>query len=169
MSHTALKREKVLTVARIAKFLVDTEFEESDRLIARQMVREGIRKVHDTAESFRGKGKYLGHAHWSRGALKLLRDNGGIERGITDLLSHEHVVPVSVLVNDILFANPRDTELEEYERQLYEYSVVAIVTRREHTKLTEAKLGSLMPVGWQETGVWARYIQTELMEEILSV
>lgn len=85
---------------------------QQSRLIAQQMVSEGIRKIHDAAVSFRGKGKYLGHAHWSRKALTLLEGNGGTERGIKDLLSHEHVIPVSFLIKQILFKNPPGTELE---------------------------------------------------------
>lgn len=167
-NHTALKPEKVLTVALIAKFLVDSNFENVDRTLAQQMVVEGVRKIHDAAVSFRGRGKYLGHAHWSRQALKLLADNGGTEKGITDLLSHEHVIPVSYIVNDILFKNPPGTKIEEYQCQIDEYSIVAIVTRAEHKKLTDAKLGHVMPHGWKEIGLWARYIQAELREDILS-
>ena len=165
---TALKPEKTLTVSRAAKFFVDSGFEDTDRMLAEQMIREGIRKTHDAAESFRGKGKYLGHAHWSRQALMLLADNGGTEKGITDSLSHEHVIPVSYIVKDILFKNPPGTKIEIYRGQIDEFSVVAIVTRAEHEKLTNAKLGSTMPCGWEEIGLWARYIQAELMDDILS-
>ncbi len=161
--HNDLKPEKVRTVARVAKFFVDKKSEQTDRIIEQQMVREGIRKIHDAAKSFRGIGKYCGHAHWSVKALELLESNRGRVKGITDDLAHEHVIPVSVLVGDMLFKNPPGTELEKYESQICEFSIVAIITDEEHKKLNK------MPEGWQVgSDPWARYIQAGLRTEIRS-
>jgi hypothetical protein len=168
MTDTRLDSAKLRTVASAAHFVASAPSEKWDRTVASQMIGEGIRKLHDCATSLRGHGKYLGHAHWSRNALMLLQQNGGTERGITKLLSHEHVVPVGVVLS-ILLRNDTGTSVNEIEKLIHRFSVVAIITRNEEALLTVAGLKNKMPEGWSRRDVWARYKAVGLYECIESV
>lgn len=132
---------------------------------ARQLINRGLRQLHDHAVSFRGKGKHLGHAHWSVDALKLLKANGNTERGITGKLSHEHVVPAMTVV-DILFSIDPTSPTLRYESQIRKFSVVAIITRDEENVLSKAGLARKMPDDWDGRDVWARYRKTGLVKKI---
>lgn len=132
---------------------------------ARQLMNQGLRKLHDRAVSFRGKGKYLGHAHWSVDALKLLKVNGNTVQGIKNKLSHEHVVPAMTVVR-ILFDNDPTAPTLRYERQIRKFSVVAIITRDEENVLSRAGLARKMPDDWDGRDVWARYRKTGLVKKI---
>jgi len=165
MSTADLNPVKLRTVAAIAHSVLSVGMADLDKTIARQMLEEGIRKLHDSATSFRGQGKYRGHAHWSRSAQKILNNNGGTQRGITGLLSHEHVVPVNVVL-DILLRNSATATTNDIEELILSYSVVAIITREEEAILTGAGLKSRMPDGWDGRDVWARYKATGLYEHI---
>jgi hypothetical protein len=168
MNGTRLDLAKLRTVASTAVFVASEPTGKWDSTLASQMLGEGIRKLHDCATSFRGCGKYLGHAHWSRNALRLLHQNGGTERGITKLLSHEHVVPVGVVLS-ILLRNGTRASVTEIEKLIHRFSVVAIITRDEETLLTAAGLKNKMPEGWNGRDVWARYKAVGLYECIESV
>ena len=167
MNGTHLHSAKLRTVSSIVKFVAVLPIATLDCTIASQMIREGIRKLHDCATSSRGHGKYLGHAHWSRAALKHLEQNGGATSGITKLLAHEHVVPVGIVVSELLKGGQK-TEIE-IEKLILRLSVVAIITREEEALLSEAKLRSRMPDDWDGHDIWARYRAVGLYECIKSV
>ena len=167
MTDTELNSAKLRTVAFASRFVASADLSNLDRTIARQMLGEGIRKLHDRAVSFRGQGKFRGHAHWSCTALALLRNNGGTERGIKKLLSHEHVVPVNVVL-DILLRNASAT-IDDMEGLIRRFSVVAIITREEEAIVSKGGLKNKMPEHWDGNDVWARYKQVGLYERIESV
>jgi hypothetical protein len=167
MNSTQLNSDKLHTIASVVYFATSHQSATLDRIVTAQMIGEGIRKLHDCATSFRGSGKYLGHAHWSRTAIERLKKNGGTERGITNLLSHEHVVPVGVVLDKLL--NNCQKSIADIEELIRCFSVVAIVTREEESLLSEAGLRGKMPNNWDGRDVWARYRTAGLYERIQSI
>lgn len=168
-SSTRLDPEMCKTVAHTAKMFVDSRFVEFDKQIAGDMVMQGIRKIHDRAESKRGKRKYLGHGYWSTSALRVLDAHDGVFNDkATKKLRHEHVIPVKYLLDNFLFANPPGTALETYQKQLNKFGVVAIITRDESDRLDHAGLSRSMPSNWEKLGLFARYKMVGLAKEIES-
>lgn len=156
MSRTRLSREKVETLARTASFLVRQWRQLPDTRIAHEMLREGLRKLHDHAKSHRGERKYLGHADWSIAALRELRLAKGDVDKARHKLRHEHVVPVNVVV-DLLIGLGRQATPEACEKVIRRYSRVAIITRTEDTLFGDANLSNAMPDNWNGRDLWARY------------
>lgn len=167
MSETCLSPQKLRTVAAFARLYAAHPADFPDILIARQMIVEGIRKLHDYATSARGRGKYKGHSHWSKDAVLILNSNGGIVSRVNRFLSHEHVVPVRLVVDRLLQISP-NAPIEDFEIEIRRFSVVAIVTRDEEQLLREAGLRDTMPAGWNEIDVWARYRAVGLYENIVA-
>lgn len=165
-NQTKLDPVMVKTVAKTAKFFVDSEFGGIDRNVAERMVGLGIRTIHDKASSPRGNGKYLGHDCWSKSALKLLKDNGGSVVSITRKLSHEHAIPISYIVKDVLFDNEPGIPVDIYESQIDEFSVVVIITREENSQLSAYGYANKMPDNWQDQGEFVRYKLAGLYDEL---
>lgn len=165
MPRTRLNREKVETLARTASFLVRQWRQLPDTRIAHEMLREGLRKLHDHAKSHRGDKKYLGHADWSRAALRELRLADGDVDKVHHKLRHEHVVPVSVVV-DLLVDLGRQATPEACEKVIRRYSRVAIITRNEDKLFGEAHLSNSMPDNWNGRDLWARYKLVGLYAQI---
>jgi hypothetical protein len=104
---------KTLALATSIQILRNSNAVLLDETLVRQMINLGIRKIHDAATSHRGNGKYKGHRAWSQSALSLLVKNNDSVVGITNYLSHEHVVPLKVVV-DKIFMTPKDTPIQKY-------------------------------------------------------
>jgi len=166
LTGTSLPNGKVSTFAKIAsQMLAQWDYLE-DQTIARQMLAEGLRKIHDNATSSRGKGKYLGHSLWSKNALALLGEAKGNVRSISSELAHEHVVPVAVVI-DKLLALGKSPDASACEALIRKWSIVAIVTRAENRLLSSAGLKNAMPDLWDDDDCWARYRAVGLLGSIL--
>lgn len=157
---------KILALATSIQLLRNSDVVMLDETLVRQMVNLGIRKIHDVATSHRGNGKYKGHSVWSKSALSILIKNNGSITGITKYLSHEHVVPLKVVV-DKIFITPKNTSIQEYVDIINEWSVVAIIAREEDLLLRAFKLSKGMPEDWDGKDVFARYKVTGLYEELV--
>lgn len=155
-SDTTLPAAKVRAFSRIASAILSQWDALEDYAIARQILAEGIRKIHDQAHSQRGKGKYLGHALWSKKALALLDQADGRISAIKRELAHEHVIPVSVVIDKLLELGS-NADPESCEKVIRTWSIVAIVTRDENAVLSRYKLGKTMPPSWDGKDPWARY------------
>jgi len=156
MSRTRLNQQKISTLAKTASFLVRQWHRLPDTRIAHEILREGLRKLHDCAESHRGDKKYLGHADWSKAALRELRlASGDIEKAKLRL-RHEHVVPVKVVV-DLMVELGRQATSESCEEVIRRFSRVAIITRDEDKLFGKAHLSNSMPEDWDRRDIWARY------------
>jgi hypothetical protein len=122
-------------------------------------IEKAWRKLDDCHTSFRGYGKYLGHPVWSKAALKLLTENGGIcNKLVTDKLSHEHVVPLNYRIRAVFMGLPSTITAEEIGELIDFYGAVAIITKEEDKSLHRTK----MPTGWDKTidstsNIYARY------------
>jgi hypothetical protein len=165
-STVILDPAMVYTVAKTTKYFVDSGFDGVDRKVAEKMINLGVRTIHDNARSPRGKGKYLGHDCWSRTALMLLEENGGTTQGITKKLSHEHAIPVSYLVKEILFKNAPNMPVQVYKSQIVEFSAVAIITRVELGQLNSVGYTQAMPPDWLDHGAFARYKLAGIFNEL---
>ena len=165
-SAVILDPAMVYTVAKATKYFVDSGFDGIDRKVAEKMINLGIRTIHDNARSPRGMGKYLGHDCWSIQALMLLEENGGATQGITNKLSHEHAIPVSYLVKEILFENTPDMPVQVYRSQIVEFSAVAIITRVELGHLNSVGYTQTMPPDWLDHGAFARYKLAGIFDEL---
>lgn len=163
---TQLDSAKLQTVAAFVKFMKSADAASIlDQTIAHQMLREGIRKLHDNATSSRGTGKYLGHTHWSYSALKIVNSKKKIGIDVTSHLSHEHVVPVNVVISKLMSLKAT-AKIEDIEKVIRDFSIVAIITRGEDELLRKKGLGKKMPLDWDHADIWARYRKTELLSQI---
>jgi len=151
--------KKLRAVALAVKSIVDGAAIKEEKTVPMQMINVGIRKLHDNAKSPYGnkKGKYLGHPLWSKDALEHLANNNGSINGITKYLSHEHLIPLKIVVQDFICTLPRSASAETYEQTILKYAAVAIITREEDKKFGIAGLNSAMPSGWDKEDVFARY------------
>ncbi len=165
MPRTRLNSEKLLTLAQTAAFLVKRWRQLPDQHIAHEMLREGVRKLHDNTTSHRGTRKYLGHADWSQNALLVLRRAGGNIDRARNKLRHEHVVPVNVVV-DLLIGLGRQASTDSCAKLIRRYSRVAIITRAEDRLLAKAHLSTSMPENWNGHDIWARYRRISLYAHI---
>jgi len=164
--RATLNREKLRAVAKFAQFCVRNRALLDDRLIP-QTLGIAIRKLHDFGECSRGRGKYLGHPCWSREARKLLEGNSDKVRGIIGKLSHEHVIPVGVVVTELL-ARPAQTSVREFEELITRLSLVAIVTRTEEIEhLHSIKLQDAPSDRWFDSDPWWRYRKGRLLAKIV--
>ncbi|MCJ8296367.1 MAG: hypothetical protein MJK15_18370 [Colwellia sp.] len=157
---------KTLALATSIQILRNSNAVFLDETLVRQMINLGIRKIHDVAISHRGNGKYKGHRAWSKSALSLLETNNGSVIGITKYLSHEHVVPLKIVV-DKIFIMPKDTSIQEYVDIINEWGVVAIITREEDLLFRVFKLSKCMPESWDGNDYFARYRAVGLFEELV--
>ena len=94
------------------------------------------------------EGKFKGCVHWTPGAWKSRADR--------KLLTHEHVVPKSVIIEHLAQMRGRATGAE-VKRVLDEFCIGVVVLRSEDRLLTSAKLRSAMPPEWSGKSPWARY------------
>lgn len=161
-----LNQSKVELVAKVAKFLVDSDLVNQNESLSYQLISEGIRKIHDYAICFRGKGKYLGHPYWSNKALKLLKENNGKVQGIQKFLSHEHVIPVSMVVKGKLFKLKKGTDIGDYIKIINDYSVVAIITREENKMLSNKGYGNKLPKDSDEKDIFGRYRKVGFIDHL---
>jgi len=157
---------KTIALATSIQVLRNSDAVLLDETLVRQMVNLGIRKLHDAASSHRGNGKYKGHSAWSKSALSILIKNNDSMTGITKYLSHEHVVPLKVVV-DKIFITPKDTSIQEYVDIINQWGVVAIITREEDLLFRTFKLSKGMPEDWDGKDVFARYRTVGLFEELV--
>lgn len=172
MQKAKLCENKIRTIATIAKNFVDSDFNNSDKTLAKQIVGIGIRKIHDHAECNKGKGKYLGHPHWSKKAIALLKENNNKTKGIVGKLRSEHVIPINYLVNNIIFKNEKGIDIEIYEGQILKHSLVAILEKEENKAFSKAfkehGVSDSMPKDWSPNhgNPFARYELAELINHI---
>jgi hypothetical protein len=140
----------------IIKSIIDGNILGVDPILSKHVVNEAIRKLHDSASSFRGEKKFLGHPVWSKKALIILNEHEEVISRCENKLSHEHIVPINIIVKK-LFRCPKGTPLETYRNIILTYAAVAIITREENKLFDEHKLGSSMPKCWDNKDVFARY------------
>ena len=140
-------------VAELAVFCRQQLRAENPRPV-RDVLGIALRQLADHAVSSRGKGKYLGHAPWSRSALRILEGNNGRVRGVERQLSHEHVVPVSYVL-DVLLGE--DMPIGQSEEVIAKLSVVAVITRTEDQRVSKSGLRTKMPTYWDRADLWARF------------
>lgn len=163
--RSSLDSTKLHAVARFAQFCVRNPDLLTDTLIS-QTIGIAVRKLHDYGECRLGSGKYLGHPCWSRNARALLDANSGKIRGITKHLAHEHVIPVHIVVGELL-ALPQTASVSRFEEAIRDFSLVAIITRKEEieqlrpVKLTDA------PGRWFVTDPWWRYRKAGLLSKMV--
>jgi hypothetical protein len=163
---TRLQKTKLRAVAQLAQFCVRNPDLLTDNLIP-QTLGIAIRKLHDFGNSDLGKGKYLGHAFWSRRARILLAKNGGTDNGIKLHLAHEHVIPVKLVVDELLALKP-ESKITEFERLIRRLSRVAIITREEEIKmLRPVKLSQAPSERWYFKDPWWRYRKAKLLRSIV--
>lgn len=160
------KDEKLNALAMSIKSIVDSKVTHIDKTLPSQMINIGIRKLHDIARSERGKGKYLGHPLWSKNAIKILEENEGKIKGVTEYLTHEHLVPLNVVV-ELLIRIPLNSPVDIYKREILKLAAVAIITREEDMRFDEAKLTRKMPHNWCGTDVFARYKKVNLFDDLV--
>lgn len=72
-------------------------------------------------------------------------------------MSHDHLVPLNIVVDDFICVLPKTVSVEEYEKVILKYAAVAIITREEDRKLRLAGLNSAMPGLWCKEDIFARY------------
>ena len=167
MASTSFHEGKLRTFAQIASIIVRQWHTINDPGIAYNMLTEGLRKLHDNAKSFRGQGKFKGHAHWSREALEILsaaENNLSIARAS---LSHEHVVPVKAVIEKLVSLGESATP-EACAAVVLNYSLVAIITRQENDRLRQSDIANKLPEGWEQHDIWARYKAAGLDTDITS-
>jgi len=92
-------------------------------------------------------GKHEGCEHWSAAAWEF--------RSQTKMLTHEHVVPIKVVI-ELLLKLPSPTASSVHQL-LESFCKAAVVTREEDARLNRLGLRSKMPSGWDGSDVWARY------------
>lgn len=87
----------------------------------------------------------------------------------------DHVIPVKALMEHILkWPSHKITNrnLRSLEKWLSQHILIAKITAREHSKLTELKLGHRMPFKWgtalprSKKGKWARYSVADICGNI---
>jgi len=160
------KEDKINALAISIKSIVDSKVVQIDKMLPSQMINVGIRKLHDNAQSPRGKGKYLGHPIWSKKALKILELNDGRISNITKYLSHEHLVPLNIIVNKLLEI-PQQAGIDIYKNTIIKFAAVVIITREEEQLFRAVKLSNTMPVDWCGSDVFARYKKVRLFNELV--
>jgi hypothetical protein len=151
----------------IIKSIIDGNILDVDPILSKHVVSEAIRKLHDSASSFRGEKKFLGHPVWSMKALIILSEHEEIISRCESKLSHEHIVPINIIVKK-LFGCPKGTPLETYRSIILTYAAVAIITREENKLFDKHKLGRSMPKCWDNKDVFARYKYVGLYEQLKS-
>lgn len=129
--------ERLLALSTAISRLLSIEAPEGSvaSTVIGQMIREGIRKLHDTAEHDGRRCKYLGHRHWSSEARELLKKHGGHIRGAKHGLRHEHVVPVKEVVK-LLRLCGSSPSVEDIQAVIEQMSIVAIITVEEDRDLS---------------------------------
>jgi hypothetical protein len=163
---TRLHKTKLRAVAELARFCVRNPDLLDDKLIP-QTLGIALRKLHDFGESSRGRGKYTGHAYWSRDADAWLQKNGGVDKVIRKQLTHEHVIPVKIVVAELLRLSPQ-AEIREFEAVIQRLSLVAIITRQEDAeRLRGVKLKDAPDPRWFESDRWWRYRKAGLLANII--
>ena len=165
MPATILPQAKLATVARVAEVLLAQWDRLPDTRVAEQLLAEGIRKIHDSAESHRGRGKYKGHAYWSRQALDLLNQSNGKLGLIRLQLAHEHVVPVREVIRQLRRLGP-EVDSNQCVSVIQEWAVVAIITREQDALFAKHGLQHSMPPDWDGQRKWARYEHVGLWQHI---
>jgi hypothetical protein len=165
MPGTTFKPEKLTTLADIAAYLAMNWDALDDPQIAREMLREGLRKLHDHATFGRGKGKFLGHPNWSKDALHILRKSDLKINEAKSQLRHEHVVPVDDVVR-MLIAQGKAATKESCQEIIQKFSLVAIITRDEDRLLTRSNNAL---ESWDSADLWSRYKAIELYENMTTL
>lgn len=139
----------------------------SRSLIAAKMIAEGLRKLHDSPESEKGKGKFLGH--WPRWSMTVVKDyelDPLVFKHNVKKFRHEHVVPVLIQAK-ILLRMSRESTLDDVLANMDKYGIVAIITREEDKLLLKS-----MPKDWDylDTSVenlWIRYKMAGIFDDML--
>lgn len=163
---TELNEKKLKSLAYVAWLLRSNDelLRGLDHVVVEQMLREGIRKLHDSAICSRGCGKYLGHAHWSRDAEVIVGDHAGrASRAATAQLRHEHVVPVQIVVRAIWAMGPDATPVD-VEQKIRKLSIVAIISRDEDRLLAAQRRPIEFTLDEYEVDPWIRYRHTLLRD-----
>lgn len=156
-----MNKLKLDTISAAVAAILSCRPKPHDPAILEKMVGEGLRNLHNSASSHRGKGKFLGQSHWSIEALEVLARACGNIRPASRLLRHEHVVPVNIVSHCLLNVESGAT-LGDCAELIMRYSRVAIITREQDTELRNAGLSGKMPEGWDRNDIWARYKVTGL-------
>lgn len=162
---TKLNSKKLRAVAELARFCV-AHPELLDDTLLPQTLGIAIRKLHDFGECKLGKGKYLGHPYWSREARVLLEANSRKIEGIESSLSHEHVIPVSVVVKRLL-SLPTKSSIQEFENEIRRLSLVAIIHRDQDASLRAVKISRSSNHDWIESDPWWRYREAKILSQIV--
>ncbi|GIU15226.1 MULTISPECIES: hypothetical protein [unclassified Shewanella] len=166
MSYVAEYSEsKLEALTMLVKFSIDQGVVEVDSQLTNQVINVAIRKLHDSASSFRGEKKYLGHPGWSNEALAILDAHDGAITRCTSKLRHEHIVPISVVVEKLL-SYPKNTPLETFKKIILKYAAVVIISSDEDALFREYKLQKTMPANWDGKDVFARYKIVGLYDKI---
>ncbi|MCG9084270.1 hypothetical protein [Laribacter hongkongensis] len=119
-------------------------------------IKEGVGKFLSNASIYLEPGsKYSQGDYYSAGAIAAIKNN------VNSDLIYEHIVPKAKYIQNPCIEKARSsTEGVSYEfvfDLVCKYWKIAIITKDEDKKLTEAKLGIKMPDGWDGVNVLARY------------
>jgi hypothetical protein len=134
---SAFDAERLLALSTaVARLLaIDTPAKSVAGTVVDQMIREGLRKLHDTAVLDGKRCKYRGHPFWSRDASRHFEgSNRRIGRAKSGL-RHEHVVPVGEVVKLLRRYGPSPT-VEQVQTVIDQMSIVAIITVEEDRHLS---------------------------------
>lgn len=111
-------------------------------------IRGAIREASNKVTFEKGSGKDKAH-FMSEGALSHMKS------GNTDNLVLEHGVPISIMNDFVLrLDNVTYTDIADIVKK---YTVLAVITEEEDSRLSENKLTKTMPKGWDNMDKFARY------------
>jgi hypothetical protein len=156
MLRTRFPETRLQTLAAISALIVRDRVALRNESVGRELLREGLRKLHDHAILGRRRGKYLGHAYWTRQAIQVYISAGKDLRVAASSLRHEHAVPANVVIERMLSLGDAATT-EACARIITRFSRVAIITREQDNILQQNQVARRMPDDWNGTDVWARY------------
>ncbi len=126
-------------------------------------IRLNFRKLADIG--LNGKGKYRGHPHWTKSAFDYLQKADAVQRGRipTNLLRHEHAIPVAHVAEELLTLPFASTDA--IASHILARSVVVIMTEQEADRIP-FELNKAMPHAWDGIDVFARYRACGLYDSI---
>ena len=99
-------------------------------------------------------GKYEGCRFWSQSAW--------VARKEAKHLRHDHAVPKKVLFEELRGMEGRATV--PGVRQLFEsWCIGVVITVAEDARLTKMRLRAAMPLGWDRSDAFARYVRAQIL------
>jgi hypothetical protein len=125
------------------------------------ILRHVIRQATNFSSVLPGYDNKMGASKISVSALD------SIKSGNTSELIGEHVVPISVIDNELrALKDPTKDEIANIIRRLH---LRAVITKKEDEYLKEIKLSKAMPADWDGNNLMYRYVKANIVVEDINV